>query len=212
LGPQDFGRQLALACAFTLSVAMAGCGGHVAVHTTAAPAAHGARRRNFMMLKPRNAGTNPSGSQDFIVRNPATFRALSFDLLLAFQARGYLADTAAPDFAVAYYAAAHLPVDTVDFNYGYPFPGSYPWWHDDPAVLRAAARPDSEGTIIVDVVDPKTKNLLWRGEGVVRLSAKPEVYLDGLKKAVTAIVEEFSYGAGGGTYAPPPQRRGRRGY
>jgi hypothetical protein len=143
--------------------------------------------------------------------NPATFHALSFDLLLAFQARGYYADTAVPDFTVAYYAASHLPVDTTVFNYGYSFPGSYPWWQDEAAATRSPPQADTEGTIIVDVVDPKTKNLLWRGEGVVRLSARPDLYLAALKKAVFAIVDGFSAGGGGSMYTPTPQRGYRRG-
>jgi len=143
-----------------------------------------------------------------MLRNPATMHTVGFELLLAFQGRGYLADTAAADFDVAYYVTTHLPPDTAVFSYGYPFT-PYAWWQDEPAALTPA-RPDSQGTIIVDVLNPKTRTLLWRGEGVTRITANGALYIDALKKAVDAIVDKFQAGMGTGPTAPRPLQHGGR--
>lgn len=175
--------------------------------TEVAPAARLTRMRNFMVLTPRGLA-NAAASTDPVVRNPVAIHTVSFDLLLGFQARGYFADTAAPDFAVAYYVGSHLPIDTTVFNYGYPF-GPYSWWQDAPAATQPS-RSDSQAIVIVDVVNPKTKALLWRSEAVVRLGARPSRYVAALKDAVAVIVNQFQAGAGTGPIAPAPLPHGGR--
>lgn len=191
----------------TIALSLAACGSHIPVETGVAPHARLVRIRNFMILNPPGAA-KASASADPVVRNPLTLHTIGFELLLAFQARGYFADTAAPDFAVAYYVGSHLPIDTAVFDYGYPFE-PYGWWHDEPAALQPT-RPDSQAILIVDVVSPKTKALLWRGEAVARLSAQPGRYADTLKQLVDAIVGQFQAGMGGGPVAPAPLPHGGR--
>ena len=48
-----------------------------------------------------------------------------------------------------------------------------------------------ECPVIVDVIDPKTKDLLWRGQGVAAVSANEAEYEQELKKTVEAIVDKF---------------------
>jgi hypothetical protein len=45
--------------------------------------------------------------------------------------------------------------------------------------------------VIVDVFDPRTKDLLWRGQGVAAVSDDEQQYEQELKKAVEAIVDKF---------------------
>ena len=49
----------------------------------------------------------------------------------------------------------------------------------------------TEGTVIVDVIDPKTKDLLWRGQGVAAVSNNEQQYEQELQKTVEAIVDKF---------------------
>ena len=49
----------------------------------------------------------------------------------------------------------------------------------------------TEGTVLVDVFDPKTKDLLWRGQGVAAVSDNQAQYEQELKKTVAAIVDKF---------------------
>jgi hypothetical protein len=49
----------------------------------------------------------------------------------------------------------------------------------------------TQGTLIVDVIDPKTKDLLWRGQGIAPVSENEQVYERDLQKAVEAVVDKF---------------------
>jgi hypothetical protein len=183
------------------------CGGHVAVRSGIAPAAYLVRLRNFAILQPAGLARAASSS-DPILHNPATIHVVSYELLLAFQARGYFADTAAADFDIAYYIASRWPVDTTVFAYGYSFE-PYSWWQDDPKIVHPV-QPDTEATVVVDVINPKTKAVLWRGEGTVRATADETRYEQGLRKVVDAIADQFQAGRGAGPIAPPPLEHGGR--
>jgi len=45
--------------------------------------------------------------------------------------------------------------------------------------------------VIVDVIDPNTKELLWRGQGVAKVSDNEAQYEQDLWKTVTAILDKF---------------------
>jgi hypothetical protein len=49
----------------------------------------------------------------------------------------------------------------------------------------------TEGTVIVDVVDATSHELLWRGRGVATVSRDPERYRQNLREIVEAIVQKF---------------------
>jgi len=40
----------------------------------------------------------------------------------------------------------------------------------------------TQGTVIVDVFDPKTKDLLWRGQGVAAVSDNQEQYVQSFRR------------------------------
>jgi hypothetical protein len=61
----------------------------------------------------------------------------------------------------------------------------------------------TEGTVIVDVFDPKTKNLLWRGQGVATVSDNEAQYEQDLKRTVEAIVDKFPGAATQGLVTHP---------
>lgn len=45
--------------------------------------------------------------------------------------------------------------------------------------------------MVIDVIDPKTKQLVWRGQGVAAVSDDERRYEGALKKTVTAILDKF---------------------
>jgi hypothetical protein len=49
----------------------------------------------------------------------------------------------------------------------------------------------TEGSVIVDVIDPVTRELLWRGAGQARLSNDMSENVELLAKAAAAIVARF---------------------
>jgi hypothetical protein len=54
----------------------------------------------------------------------------------------------------------------------------------------------TQGTVILDVFDPKTKDLLWRGQGVAAVTDNERGYERDLKKTVEAIVDKFPAASG----------------
>lgn len=45
--------------------------------------------------------------------------------------------------------------------------------------------------MIIDVIDPTTKKLLWRGRGVAAVSDDERKYETDLKQTVMAVLEKF---------------------
>ena len=118
--------------------------------------------------------------------NSITNQALAINITDAFIARGYALDPSAPDFRIAYYASARERLDVTQWNYGYP--GRWGGWYPrQPYTVT----PYTEGTVIIDVIDPKTNDLLWRGRGAARTTDDPAEFQAYLRDAVQAIVRKF---------------------
>ena len=49
----------------------------------------------------------------------------------------------------------------------------------------------TQGSVIVDVIDPKTMELIWRGQGVATVSDDPATYNKELDKSVSKILNSF---------------------
>ena len=94
-----------------------------------------------------------------------------------------------PDFLVAWQAAIEGKVDVTMVNgyYGY---GSRGWgaWSAEPMV-----REYDEGTLILDVVDAESRELVWRGvaQAQVSLNANPDERGRKINEAVSKILSRF---------------------
>jgi hypothetical protein len=102
-------------------------------------------------------------------------------------AKGYAKASGEPDFLVGYHAVVRSKTDVaaIDRHYGYRgvgFGGTY-----------LDVRTYEEGTLLIDVIDPPTMKLLWRGSatGVVLEKASPEKREQRINDAVADIFEEF---------------------
>jgi hypothetical protein len=172
-------------------LALASCAS-VDVRTVKSPDANlGALHTFNVMPNPERREASAPSANDPMLVNSISNRALRADLVKGFQGRGYvLADS--PDFTVAYYASTTQKLDVGYYDYGYSF--SPRWWGGfgpgwgpaDPTVTQY-----TQGTVIVDVVDPRTKELLWRGTGVATVSDDEAKYEQDLWKTVSAILEKF---------------------
>jgi hypothetical protein len=190
---------LTAAAAFTL----AACAPGIQVRTALSPDASLHGLRTFRVLptpKPKIAGVVSSTNDPMLV-NSISNRALRTDLAQEFAGLGYVASDSNPDFCVAYYASTKQQLDVSYWDYGYTWQPR--WWSGWGRRWGRGWGPDwgmqsapmvtqyTEGTVIVDVIDPKTKELLWRGQGIAAVSANEQLYEQDLKKAVEAIVDKF---------------------
>lgn len=184
-------------------VAVGACAPGISVRTALSPDASLHGLRTFRVLptpKPKIAGAVSSTNDPMLV-NSISNRALRTDLAQEFAGLGYVASDSNPDFCVAYYASTNQKLDVTYWDYGYAWRPH--WWggwgrrwgrgwggdwgfQNAPVVTQY-----TEGTVIVDVFDPKTKDLLWRGQGVASVSDNEQQYEQELKKTVEAIVDKF---------------------
>lgn len=123
-------------------------------------------------------------SSDPMLNNSIIDRVVRSNIQQAFEARGYRMTDDEPDFIVGYYTRARERLDITnayDCGYGYYYR------------YRAGCYIDeyTEGTVIVDVIDPASDELVWRGSGVARVSDNPNKYINQLGRAIGEIVERF---------------------
>ena len=106
-------------------------------------------------------------------------------------ARGYAkvsADQA--DFLVTYHVAleSKLDVDTIYRSYGYGWGRGY-----GPVAYDTVVREYEQGTLLLDFVDPETRNLIWRGSASAEITpdSTPEKSQERANTAVARMLERF---------------------
>jgi hypothetical protein len=163
---------------------LSACGHNIEVRTVAAPDATFTGRSTFTILPtPPPRGGAPLAANDPMLVNSITYQAIRDEIRRAFEARGYVFSPGNADLAIAYYASAAPVVDIRTFDYGYDWRG-FPRQYVDVVQYE-------QGTVIIDVIDPRTRTLLWRGEAKAAVSTDPSKYVKELRKAVDAIVAKF---------------------
>jgi hypothetical protein len=99
-------------------------------------------------------------------------------------AKGYvLAEGAKPDFLITFHIGAQNKVDVTHYGYRYGPRGR--WWGHQVEVHRY-----KEGTLLIDIVDPETEQLVWRGSAVDAIR-RPQDLDDTLYEAVQKIMAKF---------------------
>jgi hypothetical protein len=208
-------KRVRLGRTVVAAMVLAGCTHETAVSATMADGADVSKYHTFsMMTVPANAVTaqqaNGALSTDTLASNSGQFatpasdtssardtgakaqmdpmlasspvgQAIRSDLVHSFSSKGY-SESSAPDFLVAFYAGTGQIVDTKAYPYGYT--GLSNTGKVDVRVYPA-------GTVIVDVVDGNTKQLIWRGLGVTTIPNDPAMYSRQLASTVNAIVAQF---------------------
>ncbi|HEY0528238.1 MAG TPA: DUF4136 domain-containing protein [Gemmatimonadaceae bacterium] len=203
-----------------IGTAIIGCSsGGVQVKTSVDPDADLAALHTFYVLTPpaRSANASPLSANDAMLENSITNKALRGDLAQALQARGYSTTSQQnADFLVAYYAGTSTKLDTtywaspgLDRAWRYSYRGrrdSWAWPYYGAAYYgpmnpwgygagSTTVTSSTEGKVIVDITDPKTNELLWRGQGIEPVSTAPAQYASDLQAVVNAIVAKFPQAA-----------------
>jgi hypothetical protein len=208
-------KILLRAVAGALVLTAAACSSGVQVRTSVAPDASLAGLHTFSVLAaPERSNTAPAlSASDPMLDNSITNQQLRNDLTQGLEGKGYTLSASNPDFQIAYYAGTKEKMDTTYWNpgpayrYGYRGYGlrssryawAWPWYANGPSWPYG---PDmqvqeyTQGCVIVDVINPKTQELLWRGQGVATVSADPATYAKDLSQSVTAILKKFPQSAG----------------
>ncbi|MGH7471685.1 MAG: DUF4136 domain-containing protein [Longimicrobiales bacterium] len=200
-------RTLSVCTVLTGALVSSGCYS-VKVRTLGAPNSNLERFRTFKIMDAPihmngSHGTNgtngtngynggsavlPAWSAKPMLNNQITFDAGREYLRQALLARGFVEDKKNPDFTVAFYASARERLNITDWGYGYDCCYGY-GYGSGPYITEY-----TEGTVLVDLVDPDTKKLVWRGSGVATVSDNPRKYLKELARIVPKIVDKLPVG------------------
>lgn len=100
-------------------------------------------------------------------------------------AKGYKETTQNPDFLVAFHTGVQDKTDVESWGYGWGY-----WGMLGGGVSTIHYQ---QGTLILDFIDPKTKNLIWRGvaEGVVPARTSPEKSEKKINEVVQQMLKKF---------------------
>lgn len=200
-----------LTAAFALTSVSCSSSG-VKVRTMVEPGTSLTELRTFYVLIPptRSANAAPLSVNDPMLENSITNSRLRADLAQAFEGKGYAVTSQQnADFLVAYYAGTKEKFDTTywgpsyapGWRYSYRGRRGWAWpyygagWYDSAyrgyGPGRMSVSSYTQGQVIVDVTDPRTNELLWRGQGVEPVSNDPVKYANALQGVVKAIVAKF---------------------
>jgi len=205
-------KILPIAITGALVLAAAACSSGVQVSTAVAPDASLTGLHTFSVLAAPERSPNAPAlpASDAMLNNSITNQHLRNDIVRGFEGKGYALATGNPDFQVAYYAGTKQKMDTTYWNpgpsyrYGYRgygfrrnrFAWAWPWATSygpgfSPYGPSMQVQEYTQGTVIVDVIDPTTQELLWRGQGVASASTDPATYAKDLGQSVSAILKKF---------------------
>jgi hypothetical protein len=175
-----------------LGFALAACAPPIDVQTAVRPETDLRPYRSFSILvpPPPRDGRTLDRDDPMLASSPSNHE-LRNAIASGLWNRGYWRDERSPDLLVAYYAAATQPLDLTQWNYGY---GTRPrWW--------SGCKPGSEdaggaleyqaGTIIIDILDARNGEVLWRGCGVAARVDDVAAYRHDLAETVRGILDEF---------------------
>ena len=179
-----------LAVLFVAVAAAAGCS-TVHVRATPSPNANLSQLHTFAFMTP----VRPDSRAAQLAESPAGQQVRS-QIAQDLQAKGYVPAPAGvePDFLVAYRGMLERRTDIQSWPYAGPGWGwgwgwgwgGWAWGGPDVSVYQY-----TEGTLIVDFVDPRTHQVLWRGtaQSVVHHPHNPD--LQKVAKAVNKLMNQF---------------------
>lgn len=141
--------------------------------------------------QPRDASGNYNTSLDLYLRN-AIRQSLTN--------QGLRFDTSDPDLKVAYDISVNTETE-VNTNYAYApgFGYGYSYWYGYrynygfnrfPTTYKTINQ-YREGTVVVDLINPDTNELVWRGIGEAAVDMRGDIDQERINKIVTEILQKY---------------------
>jgi hypothetical protein len=182
-------KSLRIAAWAMAPVLIAGCANTYHVETMAAPDIRLSAITTFRVLPaPRpQYGHAQAGPYDPMMNNSIANSALRDTITQALVGRGYILNERFADVDVAIYASAHQKLDVTLWDYGYPYWPRSEWSNQHAKRVTEY----TEGTVIVDVLLRRSRELVWRGMGTAVLSEDPQADVKELQKAAIAVIKKF---------------------
>jgi hypothetical protein len=169
-----------------LALLVAACAPAISTRTARRPDAELGRLRTFAVLPAPDASTPdvPSAMRP----GPVAARLLHDAVEDALRERGYRESSRAPDFLVAYFAGLG------DVQAVPAVPGAFSGWSRR---LPGPVKDGGGGSVVIDVIDTRTRQLVWRGQGAATLPARADDASERVARTVRAVVGRFPRAASG---------------
>ena len=183
-------RPLTIILATTLLVSLVGCSG-IKVESDFDPRVNFRSYETWDWMKTPTQDTGDPRLDDAILRG--RIQSAVANTLLD---KGFNLSLDSPDFLVAYHVAIDqkLDMEVVNNYYGYPYAGDYAsvW---GPAIQGQEVKTTEyeQGTLMVDVLDSTSKQLIWRGTAQAEIypNQSPKDREKQINKAVGKIFSDF---------------------
>ena len=95
-----------------------------------------------------------------------------------------------PDLLIAFFTKEREQVNVSQYNAGWGYGWGYGWnpylWGGNTSVSRY-----TEGTLYIDIIDAKKKELIWQGEGQGNLTKDTNKKDEKIKEFVSKILEQY---------------------
>ncbi len=97
------------------------------------------------------------------------------------EAKGLTESSTNPDFVIMYHTGTQEKVNVTNYGYGYGRWGGYGGGVD--------VQQYTQGTLILDFINPTTKQLIWRSVATGALASKPDP--DTMEQKINGVVQEM---------------------
>lgn len=148
-------------------------------------------------------------SSDIRINNSLIINRVVKSVNNRLQAKGYrLVGAGKADFYVNWFGGIEdkIRLESVDSYYGHLGYGDKRWGYSGywPGRLRTYSYEYQEGTLIIDIADSKSKQLIWRGTGRDYIEEKqtPEKITESINQTVMEILRDFPPAANKTTPVP----------
>jgi hypothetical protein len=154
---------------------------------------------DFSTVKTYSWG-QPNTTDDELARNPLLQKRIAASVDRYLQARGFsLVDPGQADVLIVMQAMIKEKMQVTDWGGPrgyYRDPWYDPWWGGSAYGGRVDVSYYNEGTLVIDIVDSRKKELIWRGLGssIVQSYKDPEKQQAAIDKYVQEILDHFPPG------------------
>jgi hypothetical protein len=140
------------------------------------------REANFASLKTFSWMEGPRAT----ARNAIMDKRIKNAVNSRLQAKAYQENSSQPDFLLAYHTNVKERLDVQDWGYVYGPRGRF--WGRDVTVTKY-----KEGTLVLDIVDARSKQLIWRGvaQGALPNNPDPQKIDKVVNESVQKLLEKF---------------------
>ncbi len=178
-------KTLAAAIVFCVSLFIGGCSGGANVTTDFDPGENFNSLKTYQWMSDSQNARTPNPQRDVFQNSLVENRfknAVNSDL----EQKGLTQTSNKPDFLVQYYFGTRNRVNVTEYGYNYG-----PWWAGTQG--NVDVRQYTEGTVILDFVDAKTKQLVWRGiaSGALPEHPDPAKAQDKINSLVKKMLDDY---------------------